>query len=81
MLFAYLLLHFANHALGLVSLEALAWGRDWFLAVWRNALGTTALYGAFATHMGLALWSIYRRRCLRMPGAVRDWRGHGDWPW
>ncbi|HTO81921.1 MAG TPA: adenylate/guanylate cyclase domain-containing protein [Methylomirabilota bacterium] len=68
-LFAYLLMHFANHALGLVSLDALAWGRDWFLAVWRNAVGTTALYGAFATHMGLAFWSIYRRRSLRMPAS------------
>src|SRR5262249_13437208 len=68
-LFAYLVMHFANHALGLGSLDALAWGRDWFLAVWRNAVGTTVLYGAFALHMGLAFWSIYRRRSLRMPAS------------
>jgi adenylate cyclase len=66
-LFAYLLTHFANHALGLVSLEALEWGRGWFLALWRNPVGTVVLYGSLAIHMGLAVWSIYRRRSLRMP--------------
>ena len=45
-LFTYLLTHFINHALGLVSLDAMAAGRVWFLALWRNPLGTTALYGA-----------------------------------
>jgi adenylate cyclase len=66
-LFTYLLTHFINHALGLVSLDAMAAGRVWFLALWRNPLGTTALYGALLTHWLLGLWLIYRRRTLRMP--------------
>jgi adenylate cyclase len=65
-LFAYLLTHFANHALGLVSLDALEAGRVVFLAVWRGPVGQLLLYGALAIHFGLALWSIYQRRSLRM---------------
>jgi adenylate cyclase len=66
-LFTYLLTHFTNHALGLISLDSMATGRVWFLALWRNPLGTTALYGALLTHWLLGLWLIYRRRTLRMP--------------
>lgn len=67
MLFAYVLTHLLNHALGLWSLEALAAGREVFLAVWRNPIGTVVLYGAFVIHAGLALRSLYFRRSLRMP--------------
>lgn len=66
-LLVYLLTHFSNHALGLVSLDAMASGRVWFLALWRNPLGTAALYGALLAHWLLGLWLIYRRRTLRMP--------------
>jgi adenylate cyclase len=66
-LFAYLTTHFLNHALGLVSLDAMTVGRDWFTLLWRSILGTIALYASFATHNVLALWALYRRRTLRMP--------------
>jgi adenylate cyclase len=66
-LFAYLLTHFANHALGLVSLAAMEAGRVWFLALWRSPIATLLLYGSLLTHTLLALWSLYRRRHLRMP--------------
>src|SRR6516165_2144542 len=66
-LFAYVTTHLANHALGLVSFPALEAGRGWFLLLWRNPLGTLALYGALASHLALALWSLYQRRRLRMP--------------
>jgi adenylate cyclase len=66
-LFAYVTTHLLNHALGLVSLDAMESGRGWFLALWRNPLGTAALYGAFFVHIAMALWSIYRRRTWRMP--------------
>jgi adenylate cyclase len=66
-LLAYLILHFANHALGIVSLEAMAAGRVWFLALWRSLPGTLALYGAIVVHGVLALWLLYQRRTLRMP--------------
>jgi adenylate cyclase len=67
-LFSFLLTHFLNHALGLVSLEAMEQGRRLFLALWRNPAGTLVLYGAILIHFGLALWSIFRRRTLRMAG-------------
>jgi adenylate cyclase len=66
-LFAYLVTHFSNHALGLVSLRAMEAGRLWFLALWRNPVGETALFGALLVHWWLGLWLIYRRRTLRMP--------------
>ncbi len=65
-LVAYLTTHLANHALGLVSFAALEAGRGWFLLLWRNPLGTTLLYGALASHLVLALWSLYQRQRLRM---------------
>jgi adenylate cyclase len=66
-LLTYLVLHFTNHALGLVSLNAMETGRWWFLALWRSAPGTVALYGAVLVHGLLALWLLYDRRTLRMP--------------
>src|SRR3989475_6595136 len=65
-LVAYLTTHLANHALGLVSCAALEAGRGWFLLLWRNPLGTAVLYGALASPVALALWSLYRRQRLRM---------------
>jgi adenylate cyclase len=66
-LFFYLTTHLLNHSLGLISLDAMEAGRIWFLALWRNPLGTTAFYGSLLTHFGLALWAIYQRHHLRMP--------------
>src|SRR5207245_4343180 len=51
----------------LISLDAMETGRRWFLAIWRNPLGTLALYGAITVHGVLALWLLYQRRSLRMP--------------
>jgi adenylate cyclase len=67
LMLAYLLTHFSNHALGLVSLQAMEAGRLWFLVLWRNPVGETALLGALLAHWWLGLWLIYRRRTLRMP--------------
>jgi adenylate cyclase len=64
-LFAYVATHLLNHALGLISFRAMELGRVWFLALWRNPVGTTALYGALLVHFSLALWAIYERRRLR----------------
>jgi adenylate cyclase len=66
-LFLYVTLHLSNHTLGLISLDAMEAGRVWFLALWRTPVGTAALYTALLVHILLALWSIYRRRTLRMP--------------
>ena len=66
LLFAFAATHLLNHALGLVSLDALESGREWFLLLWRNPVGTLALYGALLTHMALALWAIYQRGSFRL---------------
>ncbi|HVO95147.1 MAG TPA: adenylate/guanylate cyclase domain-containing protein [Terriglobales bacterium] len=66
-LLTYLSTHLINHALGLISLEAMDAGRRWFLALWRNPFGTVALYVSLLTHFCLALWSLYQRRHLRIP--------------
>ena len=58
-LFGYLLTHLINHALGLVSLEALEAGRRGFLLLWRNPPMILLLYGALALHVGRALRSLY----------------------
>ena len=66
-LLTYLTTHFLNHALGIVSLDAMEAGRAWFLLLWRNPVATGALYGALITHALLGLWALGRRRTLRMP--------------
>src|SRR5215510_1874531 len=66
-LFTYVATHLANHALGLISLEAMETGRVWFLLVWRHPVGTVALYGALSAHIVLALLSLYQRRHFRLP--------------
>lgn len=66
-LFTYLTTHLLNHALGLISLDAMEAGRIWFLALWRNPVGTTAFYSSLLVHFGLALWALYQRHHLRMP--------------
>jgi adenylate cyclase len=66
-LFSYIATHLTNHALGLAGIDAMEAGRKVFLAVWRNPVGSSALYGALTTHFCLALWSLFQRRQLRMP--------------
>jgi adenylate cyclase len=66
-LLTYVVLHFINHSLGLVSLAAMETARWWFLALWRSWPGTVLLYGAIVVHGILALWLLYQRRSLRMP--------------
>ena len=66
-LFAYLLTHFSNHALGLISLGTMEAARIWFLALWRNPVAESALFGALFAHWLLGLWLIFRRQTLRMP--------------
>lgn len=63
----FLLTHFGNHALGLVSVEAMEAARVWFNRLWRNPVGTVLLYGSILVHFLLALLALYRRRTLRMP--------------
>ena len=64
---AFVVGHFANHALGVVSVEAMNGMRTGLAAWWRSLPGTILLYGSLVTHFGLALASLYQRTTLRMP--------------
>jgi adenylate cyclase len=59
--------HFLNHALGLVSIEAMDRMRFMLAAWWRSPAGTVLLYGSLLAHFVLALASLYKRSTLRMP--------------
>src|SRR5260370_2159438 len=60
-LFAYLLSHFINHALGNISMDALATGVRYHTAFWKSLPITTVFYDAAAAHAGLGLWALYQR--------------------
>lgn len=68
-LLTYVLSHFINHMLGLVSLKVMEAGLDLNLRIWDTLAGRYLLYGSLLVHFSMALWSIYRRRSLRMPQA------------
>jgi adenylate cyclase len=59
--------HFFNHSLGIVSIEVMDRLRAVLAAWWRSPPGTFLLYGSLATHFALALVALYRRTTLRMP--------------
>lgn len=65
-LFAYIVTHFCNHIAGLASLQAMNEARDFFQAIWWWQPLHLLLTAAITVHLGLALWSIYRRRSLRL---------------
>jgi adenylate cyclase len=64
-LFAYVSLHFANHALGNISVEAMERGLVFQKLIWQSPPGAILLYGALFTHMGLGFWALYQRRQFR----------------
>ena len=63
---SYLTLHFLNHSLGNISLQAMNWGTQIQEAIWHGPIGGPALYGALFIHFSLALWALYQRRSFRM---------------
>jgi adenylate cyclase len=66
-LFIYLVGHLVNHALGVISLEAMNAGLPFTVAPWRTWPGTVLLGGAALIHVSAGLWSLYMRQTLRMP--------------
>ena len=66
-LFVFVASHLLNHALGIISLSTMEAGREVFLAVWRNPVGTIILFVSLLIHFGLVLYTLFRRRTLRMP--------------
>ncbi len=63
----YVIPHTLNHALGLISIDAMNSARWITSSPAGTVLGGIVLYGAFLLHFGLALAALYRRAHLRMP--------------
>src|SRR3954463_9125467 len=64
-LFAYLVSHFLNHALGNISLEALAGGVYLHTLFWQSLPVTVVFYTPCCVHAGLGIWALYERRQFR----------------
>jgi adenylate cyclase len=64
-MFAYLVSHFLNHALGNISMEALSAGLAWHVALWQFLPVAMVFYAAVLVHTGLGIWSLYERRQFR----------------
>ncbi len=63
-LFAYLVSHFLNHALGNVSMDALASGVYYHVLFWQFPPIAAVFYGSTLVHAALGLWALYDRRHL-----------------
>ncbi|MDB5631752.1 MAG: adenylate cyclase, partial [Tardiphaga sp.] len=61
-LFAYLLSHFLNHALGNISLDAMDAGVALHARFWQFTPIAVAFYSAATIHAGLGIWALYERR-------------------
>src|SRR5258707_303403 len=63
---AYVAMHLLNHAVGLVSLEAMEDVLWYIFRIWLNRPAQALLYGGFLVHYTLALWALWQRRSLRL---------------
>jgi adenylate cyclase len=66
-LMVFVIMHIANLALNLISIDAADAGLKWLTEPWRSLPGTTLLYGAAAVHVVLVLRTLYLKRTLKMP--------------
>jgi adenylate cyclase len=64
-LFAYLVSHFLNHALGNISMDALAAGVYYHAGFWQFLPVAIVFYTAALVHTGLGIWALYERRQFR----------------
>lgn len=70
-LFAYVLAHYANHALGHISLAAMEQGLEVVELAFGNPVGSTLLYGSLIAHTALAMWRV---------ATISTWR-RPTWEW
>src|SRR5471032_2213984 len=64
-LFSYLVSHFLNHALGNISMDALAAGVTYHTLFWQFLPVAIVFYTAALVHMSLGIWALYQRRQFR----------------
>lgn len=65
-LFIFVLGHFSNHALGLVSLNLMNDTLAYTVEPWRTLPGTVSIVVSLTIHAALAVWALYSRHSLRM---------------
>src|ERR1700724_2380218 len=63
---AYVTMHLANHAVGVISLKAMEDVVWYLLRIWTNRPAQLLLYGSFLIHYALALYALWQRRTLRL---------------
>ena len=76
LLMIYACTHLTNHALGLISIEALEQGRHLFERVWGSPVAVVLLLAAFLVHGALGLlrgWAKDHLAACR-PGRRHNWR-------
>jgi adenylate cyclase len=64
-LFTYLISHFLNHALGNISMEALATGVYLHTMFWQFPPVGIVFYVSILIHSSLGIWALYQRREFR----------------
>ncbi|MFT4120471.1 adenylate/guanylate cyclase domain-containing protein [Bradyrhizobium sp.] len=64
-LFAYVVSHFLNHALGNISVDAMEVGVYYHTTFWQFLPVAIVFYTAALTHMGLGIYALYQRREFR----------------
>lgn len=62
----FVLGHFINHALGIVSIKAMNDALGYTIQPWRDPFGEFLLVSALLVHVALACWALYQRRSLGM---------------
>jgi len=70
-LFTFVLFHFLNHALGLISLDVMLSFQEFRQFFTRSIPGSVILGAALLTHMGLVLYRLAMRSTLKLP--LWDW--------
>src|SRR5438477_757760 len=63
---AYVTMHLLNHAVGLISLEAMENVLWYIFRIWTNRPAQLVLYSSFLIHYVLALYALWQRQTLRL---------------
>jgi adenylate cyclase len=65
-LFTFVVTHFLNHALGLISIDLMQAGQDLRLPITRSLPGTALLTAAISVHFALGIWKLLKVRTWRL---------------
>src|ERR1700730_7158176 len=63
---AYVTMHLLNHAVGLISPEAMENVLWYIFRIWTNRPAQLVIYSSFLVHYALALYALWQRQTLRL---------------